>query len=255
MRSVAEPELRQPVQHHAGQPGHHARVGQPSVRLAVGCGAAAGDSAAPLRGRRVQSPVVEQLLRAPTTRRIGPTDFDQFTIVAPTHPDLRDQRPAADVPEAQWQQPAGRDEQLPDVPARLRRRELLLAGNRLHGQLADAKWPRAPGWLQHWRRASRPLRCVGRAARAGNACSPRDGVAGERVQGRRGLADELARPRDLHASQGGRAGQRHPAFAGQHRAVDDRDGRRHQRRRACGKLQRDGRRTSLPTVRRRLRLA
>ena len=63
VRSLAEPELRQPVQHHAGQPGHDARVGQPAVRLAVGRGAAAGNPAAPLGGRRVQPPVVEQLLR------------------------------------------------------------------------------------------------------------------------------------------------------------------------------------------------
>ena len=55
-------QLRQPVQHDPRQPGHDARVGQPAVRLAVRRGGAAGDHAAPLGGRRVQPPVVEQLL-------------------------------------------------------------------------------------------------------------------------------------------------------------------------------------------------
>ena len=63
VRPVAERQLRQPVQHDPRQPGHDARVGQPAVRLAVRRGAAAGDPAAPLGGRRVQPPVVEQLLR------------------------------------------------------------------------------------------------------------------------------------------------------------------------------------------------
>src|SRR6185503_19649401 len=113
MRSVAEPELRQPVQHHAGQPGHDARVGQPSVRLAVRRRRAAGDSPAPLGGRRVQPPVVEQLLRdgqsGDWSRRLRPL-HDHRTDLRQPERGTAHGRAAAHVPEAERPQPDWRDE-------------------------------------------------------------------------------------------------------------------------------------------------
>ena len=230
-------ELRQPVQHDPREPRHDARLGQPAVRLAVGRGAAAGSPAAPLGGRGLQPPVVEQLLR---DRQPGDRS-DRLRRSSRSsrrpHPDLPTSGQRLTFLKRNGNNPLGATSNYRTFQRDFGDETLLLAGDRLHRQFAHEKRPDAAGRLQHRRRAPRPVRRLGGASRAASSSARDQQVSACKVDEEwqmnwRGLVTYTI-PEDR------RPGQRHPAVAGQHRAVDDRDRRGHQRRRAGCKLHRD----------------
>ena len=174
---MAEPELRQPVQHHPREPGA-CISGWGNRPFDWQLGVAVQQEILPRLSvdvafnRRWWSNFYvtdNQALGPHRLRRVHDHGADAMRSCP------RSGQPAH-VPEAQRQQPGGRDEQLPDVPARLRRRTYYWQGIDFTANSRMSQRPGAPGWLQHGRRAPRPLRRVGCAARAGDACSPRDGA-------------------------------------------------------------------------------